>query len=155
LDLIDFYRKRYGISVGYSGHEADFEPTVVAYAKGAKIIERHITLNKSDVGFDHKLSLNSGEMKELNNRLDYIDQVSGDGLKILRDYELVTRDKYRVSMIAKRDLNIGETLQINDVLWKNPGTGIPRIDLEKYLGRKVLHFIPQDKLIESSDFEPS
>ena len=57
LNLIPVLKNRYGCTVGYSGHEEDLEPTVLAIALGAKVIERHITLSHDMWGTDQKASL--------------------------------------------------------------------------------------------------
>lgn len=92
---INYLKDRYNCIVGYSGHEYDLEPTVIAVALGAKIIERHITLDHNMWGSDHFASLEVHAMDMLYKRIKNIDVVLGDGLKKVTDGELEVRKKLR------------------------------------------------------------
>ncbi len=81
LRLIPWLRDRYGCRVGYSGHEADLEPSVMAVAMGAEVIERHITLDKRMWGSDQSASLTVDMMEMLRRRIDGIPGMLGDGVK--------------------------------------------------------------------------
>jgi len=95
LRVITFLKKRYGCIVGYSGHEYDLEPTVVAVSLGAKIVERHVTLNHNMWGSDHFASLEVHAMAMLYKRLIDIDTIMGDGVKKVTNAELEVRKKLR------------------------------------------------------------
>ena len=152
LSVIDTLKARYQLPIGYSGHEIDLLPTIYAYAKGAKVIERHITLDKSAVGFDHKLSLDEAQLKELLDQLNLIDTLFGDGIKRLNEFEMVTRNKYRVSMVSTCKIPSGTYLTAQHFTWKNPGTGIQRSDMHNYLAKKTRRDIESDVLISPEDF---
>ena len=152
LNIIDFLRSRYGLPVGYSGHEVDYLPTIFAFAKGARVIERHITLDKTLNGFDHKLSLDESELKNLLSELESITEMFGDGEKKLNNFEEITRNKYRVSMVSARNLTKGAILNLNDITWKNPGVGIPRNKLNNFIGKILNKDIAKDALILEEDF---
>lgn len=81
--------------IGYSGHEVGYLPTVLAKTLGAKIIERHITLDKNMVGSDHKASLNPQELKELIQQLKEVEIILGQDKKIVYDSELKIKEKLR------------------------------------------------------------
>lgn len=81
--------------IGYSGHEIDILPTIVAKSLGCDIIERHITLDKNQIGSDHKASLDIKELKELINILKRIDIIKGKNEKIVSDGELKVMKKLR------------------------------------------------------------
>jgi N-acetylneuraminate synthase len=95
LLAIHYLRDRYNCIVGYSGHEYDLEPTVIAVALGAKIIERHITLDHNMWGSDQFASLEVHAMDMLYKRIKNIDVLLGDGLKKVTDGELEVRKKLR------------------------------------------------------------
>ena len=95
LNLIPFLRDRYGCPVGYSGHEYDLEPTVIAASLGAKIIERHITLSHNMWGTDQKSSLELLGMDLLRKRIEQIDKILGVAVKHVTKSELPIRDKLR------------------------------------------------------------
>jgi len=95
LRTIITLRKRYGCIVGYSGHEYDLEPTVIAALMGAKVIERHVTLDHNMWGSDHFASLEVHAMKILRNRIVDIDVLLGDGVKRVTEKEKEIRKKLR------------------------------------------------------------
>lgn len=97
LSLIPFYKERYDCVIGYSGHEANIEPSVVAVALGAKIIERHITLSHNLWGTDQKSSLEIDGMDKLYNRIRDIDKMIGVPKKVITKSEEEVRKKLRGS----------------------------------------------------------
>jgi len=95
LRLIPFLKERYGCVVGYSGHEEDLEPTVVAVALGAQIVERHITLSHDMWGTDHKASLEVHAMDMLRKRIKDVKLMLGRAEKTITRSELEIRNKLR------------------------------------------------------------
>ncbi len=95
LLTMKFLKERYNCLVGYSGHEYDLEPTVIAVALGARIIERHITIDHKMWGSDHFASLEVHAMDMLRKRIEEIDIVVGDGTKKLTQKEMEVRKKLR------------------------------------------------------------
>ncbi len=95
LSLIPFLKNRYGCTIGYSGHEQDLEPTVVAAVLGAKVIERHITLSHDLWGTDQKSSLEIIAMDMLYKRIKDIDMMMGSDKKEVTASEISIRKKLR------------------------------------------------------------
>jgi len=95
LNMIPALKERYGCIVGYSGHEEDLEPTVVAVALGAQVIERHVTLSHHMWGTDQKASLEVMAMDMLKKRIENIEKVLGSGEKIVTPSEIPIRKKLR------------------------------------------------------------
>ena len=95
LSMITTLRERYGCLVGYSGHEADLEPSVVAGVLGAVMIERHVTISHELWGTDQKASLEVPAMGMLAGRLRNIHAMMGSGVKVLCEKELAVRKKLR------------------------------------------------------------
>tara|TARA_B100000989_G_scaffold257772_1_gene207441 strand:+ start:1830 stop:2693 length:864 start_codon:yes stop_codon:yes gene_type:complete len=93
LSLIPFYIDRYKCTVGYSGHEYNIEPTVIAVALGAKLIERHVTLNHEMWGTDHKSSLTISGMDRLLVRLRTAEKAIGQPKKLITPQEKEIRKK--------------------------------------------------------------
>ena len=87
LMTMETLRKRYGASVGYSGHEPSVEPSVIAAMLGAVVIERHITLDRTMYGSDQAASLEPGELHALVDRLRILPSLLGDGEKRISDGE--------------------------------------------------------------------
>jgi N-acetylneuraminate synthase len=95
LKVINFLQERYKCIIGYSGHEYDLEPTVIASSLGASIIERHVTLDHNMWGSDHFASLEVHAMDMLRKRIKNIGVFLGDGIKKLTTKELEVRKKLR------------------------------------------------------------
>lgn len=95
MSMIKFLKDRYNCQVGYSGHEYGLEPSVIAVALGAKIIERHITLDHNMWGTDHFASLEVHAMDMLRKRINEVEKVIGDGIKKLTPKEMEVRKKLR------------------------------------------------------------
>lgn len=81
LLMIKSLKDRYGLPVGYSGHEASVSPSIIASVIGAVVVERHITLDRAMWGTDHSASLELAGLKQLVNSIRKINVVSGDGVK--------------------------------------------------------------------------
>ena len=88
-------QKRYDCIIGYSGHEYDLEPSAMAVALGAKIIERHITLDHEMWGTDHQSSLEVHAMDSLGKRIRGINEIMGNSNKIITESEKEALKKLR------------------------------------------------------------
>jgi len=95
LRVINFLKDRYKCIIGYSGHEYDLEPTVIAVSLGASLIERHVTLDHNMWGSDHFASLEVHAMDILRKRIKDISDFLGDGIKKISEKELEVRKKLR------------------------------------------------------------
>ncbi|MBF0212869.1 MAG: N-acetylneuraminate synthase family protein [Magnetococcales bacterium] len=153
LAMIDQLRRRYSLPVGYSGHEIGTLPTLAATAMGARLVERHFTLDRTLPGFDHKISLEPDELAAMIRDIRAIETMRGTGEKFVSDRERVTRHKYHVSMVSSRALTQGETLHEADVVYRNPGTGIPPKEAGAYLGRRLIRDVPADVLLTPDMFQ--
>lgn len=153
LDLIASLTQDLGLRVGYSGHEIGFDTTLVAVAAGARIVERHITLDTTSEGFDHKLSLNPSQFGEMVSQIGHILSMFGSGPRVVTESELITRAKYQVSMVSTKSIAAGSTLTESDFSFKNPGTGIKPEDSKAFLGRKLRVSVGPDTLIDREMFE--
>jgi len=95
INCVKTLQERYRCPIGYSGHEQDLEPTVYAAVFGARIIERHITLDHNMWGTDHASSLEVVGMQLLRKRVKDIGSILGDGIKKVTDAEKEMRKKLR------------------------------------------------------------
>jgi len=143
----------FGIRVGYSGHELGSLPTLVAVALGATVVERHFTRDKSQEGFDHHMSLDSEELANLIRTIREVELMLGDGSKRLLESEMIARNKYRLSMVASRDLLPGEFLTTQDFHFRNPGIGIAPELADEFLGSRVIRNVAYGELILESDLQ--
>jgi N-acetylneuraminate synthase len=95
LSLIPFYKDRYKCTIGYSGHEPDLQPTIVAVSLGAQVIERHITLSHDMWGTDQKSSLEVMGMDQLRKRCIDVKDMFGSSDKQVTESEIPIRKKLR------------------------------------------------------------
>ncbi|MBF0165491.1 MAG: N-acetylneuraminate synthase family protein [Magnetococcales bacterium] len=153
LAMIHRLRERYGLPVGYSGHELGVLPTLAAAAMGACMVERHFTLDRTLIGFDHKISLEPDELATMVRDIRAIGVMRGSGEKFVSEAERVTRHKYHVSMVSVRSLSRGEMLTAADIVYRNPGTGIPPKEAGNYLGRFVQVDVPADIVLTPEMFQ--
>lgn len=153
LQLISTLAKRYGRIVGFSGHELGTLHSILALGMGAKIIERHVTLDNELEGFDHKMSMNKESFKLFLNDIRRVPIILGDGVKRITEVEELTRAKYRVSMVSSRNIEQGEVFKDDMVVYKNPGTGLPALQEKKFIGKVFSQSIPEDTLITPEFFK--
>ncbi|XP_037035635.1 sialic acid synthase [Bradysia coprophila] len=92
LRMINYYRNKFpGICIGYSGHEQGIAISIAAVLLGAKIIERHFTLDKKQKGTDHNLSLEPNEFKEMISRIRDAERISKDDMENEQILEIISR----------------------------------------------------------------
>jgi sialic acid synthase SpsE len=153
LAMIDVLKERYILPVGYSGHELGYLPTVIAVAMGAQMVERHFTLNKTMVGFDHKMSLEPDELIAMVRDIHNVRKTLGTGEKRVSETEWITRRKYHVSMASAVAITKGAELSEKMVSYRNPGTGIPSKLAHTVLGKRAVRDIPADALLSVDMFK--
>jgi N-acetylneuraminate synthase/sialic acid synthase len=158
LRVIETYRELFPDSViGLSSHDNGIAMPVAAYVLGARIVEKHFTLNRAMKGTDHAFSLEPQGMKKMVRDLERTHQALGDGVKKTYESEKAPIIKMGKSLVVARNLPSGHVLGPKDVVMKSPGGGIPPYDLHKVIGRttlKPLHeddFLSFDVLSKSDD----
>ena len=147
LRAMDALAARCGCPVGFSDHTVGIEIAVAAAARGAVIIEKHLTLDKTLPGPDHRASLDPVEFAAMVRAIRAVESALGDGTKRPMPSELDTRRVARKSLVAARALRAGARLGAGDVLIKRPGTGISPADLDKAIGRPLARDIAADEVI--------
>ena len=141
------------LPVGYSDHTLGIEVPVAAVAMGAKIIEKHFTLDKNLPGPDHKASLEPGELKEMVKAIRNIEMALGNGIKKPNESEIEIMKVARRSLIATRDIRVGEIIKESDIIIKRPGTGILPKFKEIVIGMKLVNNIKQDEPFRWENFK--
>lgn len=152
LSLIKYYQDRYQIPVGYSGHEMGYLQSLLAVALGATSIERHITLDCNEVGFDHKLSLEPDVLRLMIKSIREAELSLGVDHRDVNAIEAITRSKYHVSAVSTREILSGEILSWDMLTFKNPGTGLSYFDMELLIGREFKVNCAADVLINVEFF---
>lgn len=148
LRAMDSLRERFGCPVGLSDHTLGIEVAVAAVARGAVIVEKHLTVDKDLPGPDHKASLAPAEMAALVRAIRTVEASLGDGHKRPMPSEADTRRVARKSLVAVCPIRAGERLTADRVTSKRPGTGISPVDLPRVLGRTVRRDLAADEVID-------
>jgi sialic acid synthase SpsE/sugar phosphate isomerase/epimerase len=138
--------------VGYSGHERGWSVPVAAVALGAKVIEKHFTLDKSQEGNDHKVSLLPNELGEMVKDIRAVEKALGhDRYRELTQGELMNREVLAKSLFATRDIVFGEVVHEKDVCVRGPGNGIQPNRIYQLLGKKMQRAIAKNEAFFESD----
>uniref|UniRef100_A0A2K6G9V5 N-acetylneuraminate synthase n=1 Tax=Propithecus coquereli TaxID=379532 RepID=A0A2K6G9V5_PROCO len=142
------------IPVGYSGHETGIAISVAAVALGAKVLERHITLDKTWKGSDHSASLEPGELAELVRSVRLVERAMGSPTKQLLPCEMACNEKLGKSVVAKVKIPEGTVLTL-DMLTVKVGEpkGYPPEDIFNLVGKKVLVTVEEDDTIMEESVE--
>jgi len=136
LKVIDNYKKIFKIPVGISDHSLGIYTALGAVARGASIIEKHITLDKKMTGPDQKLSLEYNELSELVKGCNAIKLAMGNSKKILKK-ELPILNFARESVVIREKIIKGEKFTEKNLTTKRPNTGeIPAKEFYKIIGKK-------------------
>jgi sialic acid synthase SpsE len=151
LGVIDKYYKLFNVPVGISDHSLGIYTALGAVAKGASIVEKHITLNKKMPGPDQKLSLEPNELSELVKGCKAIKLALGNSKKILKK-ELPILQFARESIITSEKIIKGEKFSENNLTTKRPNTGeIPAKKFYDIIGKRAKKDIPKNKQLKNSD----
>ena len=141
------------VPVGYSGHERGIAVTLAAVALGAKIIERHITLDKNMEGPDHTASLEYEEFKQLIIGIRQIESALGTkSERLISQGELINRENLSKCIYASVDINKDEIFKREMFDVRSPGQGLSPQYMHDLIGKKVLKNIKKDKPIFKSDY---
>ncbi|MBE5924466.1 MAG: N-acetylneuraminate synthase [Lachnospiraceae bacterium] len=139
--------------VGYSDHTKGVIIPITAVAMGAKVIEKHFTLDKNMKGPDHKASLDVAELKDMVDAIRIVEVSKGDGIKAPAKSELSTRSVARKSIVAKAAKRKGDVLTSDDITIKRPGDGIPPKYMDEIIGKELVRDIAQDELLQFEDLK--
>lgn len=151
LNHIDMLRNNFNCLVGYSDHTLGTIAPIMSMAKGVCIIEKHFTLDKDMVGWDHKISADPEELR-------VICQAAECGYKMLGSYSKVVneskerREAFQRSIVAAKPIARGQVIQEEDLDYKRPGTGIPPKYYNFVIGKEAKRDISYDELIQYEDF---
>ncbi|MCD4762104.1 N-acetylneuraminate synthase family protein [bacterium] len=134
LGRIKKMENEFNVLVGQSDHTVDNYTAFASVAMGARIIEKHFTLNRKQSGPDHKISLEPDMFKDLIDGVKKIEVSLGNKKNITNEEKIIRNWAYH-SVVVKKDIREGEILTINNLIPKRPGTGIEA----KYLDKKYSH----------------
>ena len=142
--------KKFNVPLGYSDHTTGNISAIGSIFLGAKVVEKHFTLNKKMSGIDQAASINSKELLMLKKDLINAWQSLGMTEKKINNKIMKNRLIMCKSLVAKKTIKKNEKLTYENMCFKRPGNGIPSYKFKNYLGKKVKKQINQDKLILDS-----
>ena len=143
----------FSLPVGFSDHSEGYLGAVLSIAMGAKVIEKHFTLDKSMAGPDHKASSTPLEFAELVRNVRRAEQMLGSARKICQPEERQMATVSRKSLTLARDIKTGETLKDLDVQLMRPGSGIDASHISKIVGQKARISLNAGHQLKWSDIE--
>lgn len=148
LKAIDTLRSAFGLPVGYSDHTSGIHVPIAAVARGAVLIEKHFTLDKSLSGPDHKASLEPKELLAMVEAIRDVERALGSGVKAPAAGEAPNRLIARRSLTAARDIVEGEMFTVDNLVCKRPGSGVSPMRYWSVLGTPVGRSYVADELID-------
>jgi len=153
LAAMDTMRKAFAVPVGWSDHTLGIHVALAAVARGASLVEKHFTLDRSLSGPDHRASLEPAELKALVTGARDVEAAIGDGHKARVASEGDTARVARRSLHSARAIAAGEVIRVEDLVALRPGTGIPPARLAEITGRSAARDIPPGTMLTESDLE--
>ncbi len=147
LSLIENLRQIFGCPVGLSDHTTGMEAACAAVALGARVFEKHLTLDKTMSGPDHQASLDPEEMLRYCRTLRSVRAGLGDGVKRIMPSEENTRKAFRRFLVAARDMPVGTVLGPLDIHLKKVVDGIAPRYLDLVIGSRLAEAIAADATI--------
>ena len=152
LKAMYFLKEEFEVNIGYSDHTLGIEVPIAAVAMGAKVIEKHFTLDKKMKGPDHKASLDPDELKAMVNAIRNVEiAITGSGKKEVTQSEMKNILIARKSIHLNNFVSAGNSIQANDLIMKRPGTGISPMKIDLIIGKKAAVDLPEDHMLNFKD----
>jgi N-acetylneuraminate synthase len=148
LRAMDALREATGLRVGLSDHTEGIAISIAAAARGAVVIEKHFTLDRTMTGPDHRASIDPDDLRKLVRSVREVERALGTGVKAPVAGEFSTRAVARRSLVAGTAIRAGDVFSAENLLIKRPGTGVAPILYWEYLGRVATRDYVQDELID-------
>ena len=155
LNMIPFFRERYGCAVGLSDHSGTIYPSLAAATLGVDVLEIHVTLSREMFGPDVPASVTTEELRQIVEGVRYIEQMmthsvdKDDVAESMADM----RRLFTKSVAARVALSSGDVLAEGHLTVKKPGTGIPAAELPNLVGRRLANDVEAGALLKESDLE--
>jgi len=141
-------KEKFDISIGYSDHTLGTEVSIAAVALGAKVIEKHFTIDRKMEGPDHAASLEPKELKEMINSIRNIEIALGGKEKLPSASEIKNIEFARKSITAKKLIKKGEIFTEKNLTTKRPGIGLSPMIWDDVINQKSKYNFKKDDLIK-------
>jgi N,N'-diacetyllegionaminate synthase len=154
LSAIKTLAREFGGVVGYSDHTIGIDAAAYSVACGARIIEKHFTLDKQQSSFrDHQLSADPADLSALVKKVRELEQALGSGAKVPQATEAANLVPVRRSIVAGRDVQAGEIIKISDLTWMRPGSGFKPGEEGLVVGKRLMRSLERGEVIAAADLE--
>lgn len=155
LNMLDVFRARYGCATGLSDHSGTIFPALAAAAKGAELLEVHVTLSREMFGPDVAASVTSTELRTIVDGIRFIERMNNHPVDKtdLPGHLTTLRQIFMKSIVARCDLAPGTVLTDQHLAIKKPAGGMPPHQLPELLGRRLRRDVRQDQQITLEDLE--
>lgn len=151
LRAMNTIAQAFEVQVGYSDHTLGIEVPIAAVARGAKVIEKHFTLDRNLEGPDHKASLEPQELKAMVSAIRNIDKALGSTIKTPSPSEQKNKEIARKSIHLAKNLKQGHILTAQDLVMKRPAKGISPMEIAQVIGKKINRALSEDHLLTYAD----
>lgn len=138
-------KKKFKVNVGLSDHSLGIEIPIAAVALGATLIEKHFTLDRDLPGPDHKASLEPQELQQMVNSIRNVELAMGSGKKLVSNSEKINKSIARKKIVAKKIINLGQTLTADNLTLKRSEKGEPAVNWDKVIGKKAIKYFVVDE----------
>lgn len=155
LNMIEGLKRAYPeLVIGYSDHVVPDPAMLVlttAWLKGAVVLEKHFTHDKSLPGNDHYHAMDVHDLKRFVANVDYVSRTLGSGHKAPLAAEAPAREHARRSIVVDRPLKAGQVVTEADITYKRPAHGISPVHWDEVIGRKAARDLPEDHILQWED----
>jgi N,N'-diacetyllegionaminate synthase len=155
LNMISFFRERYGTMVGLSDHSGTIYPGLAAATLGISALEVHVTLSREMFGPDVASSITTQELRQLVTGVRFIEQMAASPVDkdTIADTMMPVRRAFTKSIVTCMDLPAGSILQAEHLVLKKPGTGISPSRMAELVGCRLRRDVAADQLLSEDDLE--
>lgn len=150
---VDALARATGLPIGYSDHTVSLDTGALAVAAGACVLEKHLTYSRVASGPDHGASLEPAQFAEYVRLANRAARMVGQRMKALGEAERDVRRVSRQSIVCRRPISKGETIEREHLTVKRPGTGIEPWRIDEIVGRAASRDIPADMPLQPADIE--
>ena len=151
LDVINTYKDNFDVLLGYSDHSVGVGAAPFAISMGVKLVEKHFTLDKNDIGPDHAASLSPSELVEFVNTVRRVDSYMGTRIKEPSFSEQSTRKSLQKCMVASKKIKKGAKFTEENIIAKRTGgVGISPIHYGGIVGKEATKDYEKDEIIETT-----
>ena len=153
LKKIQTLQDRYQVSIGFSDHTEGWESAVQAVTLGAKVVEKHFTLDKNLPGPDHWFSSDYKEFKELVEQIRLAESRMGNSVLEPANSEMQVRDQWRLGLVWDRDVKKGSDISAQDIAIRKPATGLRPKEIDSVIGQKIVKNCKKGESVLKTDLQ--